>query len=88
MAYIKDTANQDEEVTGETDGWKGRKDRWRVEGEQSASIDWVNWHDIPRGSDEGKGREKYSSAPTQLKETQVAQPSECSNAKASLHIPE
>lgn len=39
MAYIKDTANQDEEVTGETDGWKGRKDRWRVEGQQSASID-------------------------------------------------
>lgn len=35
MAYINDTANQEE--TGE--GWKGRTERWRVEEEQGASFD-------------------------------------------------
>lgn len=49
MAYIKDTANQEE--TGE--GWKGRTDRWRVQEEQDASFDWVNWHDIPGMKEKG-----------------------------------
>lgn len=39
---MKDTANQGKEETGEIGGWKGRKDRWRVEEERGASIDWVN----------------------------------------------
>lgn len=35
VAYINDTANQEE--TGE--GWRGRTDRWRVEEEHGASFD-------------------------------------------------
>lgn len=78
VAYINDTATQEE--TGE--GWKGRTDRWRVEEEQGASLDWVKWHDIP-GMKEKGGR----NIPAQ-RETGAAQATERSHAKVLLCIPE